>query len=161
MNMKEYLDLTKLTLNSISIEAGRPIDDKVYLGSLGSAKKTDCLFDVYNNKKLLAYATLKDLGEGRWFVLMFVIHPSCRHKKVFIELFYKIIKHLISVKAKILVSNVFKVNKRSVVFHKKLGFKVTREADIGYEYTLALDNLDNLDTSKWWYWARKFPAKKT
>ncbi|MGI0117886.1 GNAT family N-acetyltransferase [Zooshikella sp. RANM57] len=155
--MKEYLDLTELTLNGISIEAGRPIDGKVYLDSLVNAKELGCLFDVYSNKKLLAYATLKDLGEGKWFVLMFVIHPRYRHKRVFLELFYKIIKHLISVKAKILVSNVFKVNKLSVAFHKKLGFKVTREADIGYEYTLALDDLD---TSKWWYWARKFSAKK-
>jgi hypothetical protein len=38
------------------------------------------------------------------------------------------------------VSNVFRVNKLSVAFHKKLGFEITREAEAGFEFTLVLDS---------------------
>jgi len=69
---------------------------------------------------------------------MFVTHPGHRTKTTFACLFNQIMEHLKSSGATSLVSNVFKVNKLSVAFHKKLGFKVTREAALGYEFTLDL-----------------------
>lgn len=68
------------------------------------------------------------------------------------ELFRLIAEHLSRVGAKTLVSNVYKVNDLSVAFHTKLGFKVTREAPEGYEYTLTMDSPE---AGKLLQWARK------
>ena len=137
--MEEYLELDLLTLEEISIAAGQPIDPVIYLESLKQAKKENCLFEVRSDDQLNAYATLRDLGDGKWFVLMFVTHPEKRNRYTFTVLFGRVIEHLENVGATSLVSNVFKVNELSVAFHMKLGFLVTREAPRGYELTLALD----------------------
>lgn len=97
--MREYLDLDLLTLKEISNEAGQPINEEVYLESLQQSKDANCLFEVRKNGELHAYATLRDLGEGKWFVLMFVIHPNRRNRHTFRQLFMKIIGHLDSVNA--------------------------------------------------------------
>ncbi|HET8903136.1 MAG TPA: GNAT family N-acetyltransferase [Saccharospirillum sp.] len=142
-----------MTLKDISIEAGMPIEDEVYLNSLEEARASNCLFDVRRHGALQAYSTLKYVGEGKWHVLMFVTQPEQRNKDTFTELFGKIILHLDKVNAKTLVSNVFKVNRLSVAFHKKLGFKITREAPHGYEFTLALESPE---AKKHRQWMRKY-----
>ena len=147
--MSEYLELDQLTLGEISVAAGNPIDEEAYLKSLEEAKSTGCLFDVRKDGILRAYATLKDLGGGKWFVLMFVTHPQWRTKHTFTELFGEIISHLEKVNAKTLVSNVFKVNKPSIAFHMKIGFNITREAPHGYEFTLDLDSPEAINHRLW------------
>ena len=116
------------------------------------AKEAGCLFDVWSENQLQGYATLKDFGEGKWFVLMFVTHPEKRNRQTFTALFSQIIDHLTKADAKVLVSNVFKVNDLSVSFHEKLGFEITREAPHGYEFTLALDSDE---ANKLLQWTRK------
>ncbi len=154
--MKEYLALDLLTLKDISEQAGRPIEEAAYLESLQGASDAGALFDVRRDGKLLSYATLRDVGDGTWFVLMFVTHPDHRSKQNIGDLFSKIITHLKNVDAKKLVSNVFKVNKLSVGFHRKLGFEVTREADLGYEFTLTLSGNN---AAKWQKWAQRTSAQ--
>ncbi|AJQ96653.1 GNAT family N-acetyltransferase [Gynuella sunshinyii] len=138
--MEEYLNLDMLTLSDISIKAGKPIDRDVYLDSLRQAKSANCLFDVRKDGELHAYASLKDLGQGKWFVLMFVTHPDKRNRYTFGVLFGQLIEHLEKVGATTLISNVFKSNELSIRFHRKLGFEVTREAPQGYEFTLTVDS---------------------
>ncbi len=147
--MQSFLNLDRLTLEDISEQSGRPINETVYLESLLLAKEQGCLFDVWKENQLQGYATLKELGEGNWFVLMFVTHPSCRNRNTFTSLFNQIVTHLKKVNATSLVSNVFKVNELSVAFHKKLGFEITREAPQGYEFTLALDSAAATNLLQW------------
>ncbi|MDE1463708.1 GNAT family N-acetyltransferase [Spartinivicinus poritis] len=151
--MRDYIDLTLLTLEGISKTAGRPIDEQAYLESIEIAMNHGLLFEVRRNGILLSYATLKDMGSGTWFILMFVTHPYHRTKQVFGELFSKIIAHLETVKACKLVSNVLKVNKLSLAFHRKLGFTITREADIGFEFTM---DLDSPNAQHWKQWSKQF-----
>ncbi|MCX4028491.1 GNAT family N-acetyltransferase [Endozoicomonas sp. SM1973] len=151
--MREYIDLTLLTLEGISSAAGRPIDEQVYLESLEIAMNNGLLFEVRRNGILLSYATLKDIGSGTWFILIFITHPNHRTKQVFGELFSQISTHLESVKARKLVSNVLRVNRLSLAFHRKLGFTVTRKADIGFEFTM---DLDSSKAMHWKHWSKKF-----
>lgn len=78
--MEEYLNLDFLTLGELSEKADKPIDRQVYLDALNQAKMENCLFDVWKDDELEAYATLKNVGDGKWFVLMFVIHPEKRNR---------------------------------------------------------------------------------
>ncbi len=40
-------------------------------------------------------------------------------------------------------SHVYRTNRLSIAFHRKLGFRVTRENDKGFEFVVTLDELAN------------------
>ncbi|MCZ8487090.1 hypothetical protein O9992_00600 [Vibrio lentus] len=79
--MEEYLELDMLDSEAISKEAGFPIEREVY-GVTGQSIEQGLLFE-YRRKTNEEYTTLRNLGDGRWFVPMFVVHPNYRSKAVF------------------------------------------------------------------------------
>ncbi|MEZ9425733.1 GNAT family N-acetyltransferase [Vibrio lentus] len=136
--MEEYLKLDMLTLEAISKEAGFPIEREVYLASRAESIEQGLLFEYRRKDQLIGYTTLRNLGDGRWFVPMFVVHPNYRSKAAFLALFRSIAETLKNNQANVLVSNVLRINELSVQFHKHLGFEITRENHLGYEFTLDL-----------------------
>ncbi len=136
--MEEYLELDMLTLEVISKEAGFPIDRDVYLASRTESIEQGLLFEYRRGDKLIGYTTLRDLGDGQWFVPMFVVHPNYRSKAAFLSLFRSIADNLKNKHSTVLVSNVLRLNELSVRFHKHLGFEITRENHLGYEFSLDL-----------------------
>ena len=136
--MEEYLKLDMLTLEAISKEAGFPIEREVYLASRTESIEQGLLFEYRRKDQLIGYTTLRNLGDGRWFVPMFVVHPNYRSKAAFLALFRSIAETLKNNQANVLVSNVLRINELSVQFHKHLGFEITRENHLGYEFTLDL-----------------------
>ena len=136
--MEEYLELDMLTLEAISKEAGFPIEREVYLASRAESIEQGLLFEYRRKDQLIGYTTLRNLGDGRWFVPMFVVHPNYRSKAAFLALFRSIAEILKNNQANVLVSNVLRINELSVQFHKHLGFEITRENHLGYEFTLDL-----------------------
>ncbi|MEZ9387500.1 GNAT family N-acetyltransferase [Vibrio lentus] len=136
--MEEYLELDMLTLEAISKEAGFPIEREVYLASRAESIEQGLLFEYRRKDQLIGYTTLRNLGDGRWFVPMFVVHPNHRSKAAFLALFRSIAEILKNNQANVLVSNVLRINELSVQFHKHLGFEITRENHLGYEFTLDL-----------------------
>ncbi|MFS1905858.1 GNAT family N-acetyltransferase [Vibrio lentus] len=144
--MEEYLKLDMLTLEAISKEAGFPIEREVYLASRAESIKQGLLFEYRRKDQLIGYTTLRNLGDGRWFVPMFVVHPNHRSKAAFLALFRSIAEILKNNQANVLVSNVLRINELSVQFHKHLGFEITRENHLGYEFTL---NLTSDVKDKW------------
>ncbi|MCX2760634.1 GNAT family N-acetyltransferase [Vibrio sp. Sgm 22] len=136
--MEEYLELDMLTLEVISKEAGFPIDRDVYLASRTESIEQGLLFEYRRGDKLIGYTTLRDLGDGQWFVPMFVVHPNYRSKAAFLSLFRSIADNLKNKHSTVLVSNVLRLNDLSVRFHKHLGFEITRENHLGYEFSLDL-----------------------
>ncbi|MCC4814995.1 GNAT family N-acetyltransferase [Vibrio splendidus] len=136
--MEEYLELDMLTLEAISKEAGFPIEREVYLASRAESIEQGLLFEYRRKDQLIGYTTLRNLGDGRWFVPMFVVHPNYRSKAAFLALFRSIAETLKNNQANVLVSNVLRINELSVQFHKHLGFEITRENHLGYEFTLDL-----------------------
>ena len=133
------MQLDELTLDGISKAAGQPLDKKLYLESLIKASDEGNLFEVRKQNRLIAYSTLGELENGNWFVLMFVMHPEHRKRWVFHSIFLQLIEYLYANSAKFLVSNVLKNNKASIKFHKKLGFELVRENELGLEFILTLD----------------------
>jgi ribosomal protein S18 acetylase RimI-like enzyme len=147
MEMNEYMALDDLTLRLHTEKSGAKLDLEILEKSRYTAKKSDCFFEERVDGKLAAYATIIEKEEGIWFVLMFNTHPSFRTPKVFLSLFRKILKRMSLSEGKCLQSNVYKENNLSVKFHERLGFKITKENDIGIEYTL---DLTNKATNKWY-----------
>lgn len=138
--MKEYIELDKLTLSELSEEAGVPIDVNLYHDSLLLARQSGLLFDCRKQGHLQGYFTLRELAKGVWFIPMFVVHPDHRNSKVFRTLFSQLKQFILVRDVSSLVSNVYRNNKLSNNFHRKLGFEVTRESERGFEYTILIDD---------------------
>lgn len=136
--MNEYFQLDMLTLNKISEEAGKPLDKSAYLESLAKAATDGLLFETRKGQQLQGYFMLRNLEPSIWFVSMFVVHPEHRNKVVFTSLFSQLASFVKSNQVDVLVSNVLRNNELSVNFHRRLGFVVTRENDLGYEFQLTM-----------------------
>lgn len=69
--------------------------------------------------------------------------PRGLHRKytVVSELFAKIATLAIERRIGELRSHVYKTNRVSIAFHRRLGFLVTRENDKGFEFFITLDEL--------------------
>ena len=59
--MEEYFELDVMTLESISKEAGFPIDRDVYLASHAQSMEQGLLVEYRRHNKLIGYTTLSDL----------------------------------------------------------------------------------------------------
>jgi N-acetylglutamate synthase-like GNAT family acetyltransferase len=82
---------------------------------------------VCRDGRLVAFAMLQPQSPTCWFITCFNIHPRHRTSSVLRELFSEfgalVQRHGIAE----LRSNVYKTNRLSLSFHKRLGFCVTRE----------------------------------
>ena len=77
----------------------------------------------------------------RWFVSGFNTHPLHRDATVFRDLFSELSKLAVRHSISELRSNVYKTNRLSMAFHRRLGFTITRENSKGVEFTATLDEL--------------------
>jgi len=136
VHMKEYLELTLMTLNTLSEQAGKPINQSAYLASLMQASTQGYLFEYRNNQQLLGYFTVEHMEQQTWFVPILVVHPKHRTRKVFASLLSQFIQFIEAKQATTLISHAFKNNALSIKFHKRLGFNVIRENHIAFEFQL-------------------------
>ncbi|GAB6263503.1 GNAT family N-acetyltransferase [Photobacterium sp. R1] len=137
--MNEYLKLDLLTLAQLSQDAGKPIDEALYLKSLHKADQDELLFECRKQGLLQGYFTLRKLDESTWFIPMFVVHPKHRNKVVLTSLFTQLARFIKKNSVQKIVSNVFRNNTLSVNFHQRLGFVITRENELGYEFQLTIN----------------------
>ena len=136
MHMEEYLELTLMTLNTLSEQAGKPINRSAYLASLMQASTQGYLFEYRNHQQLLGYFTVEHMQQQRWFIPILVVHPKHRTRKVFASLLVQFIQFIEAKQATTIISHAFKSNTLSIKFHKRLGFKVIRENQIAFEFQL-------------------------
>ncbi|MCH7314083.1 GNAT family N-acetyltransferase [Acinetobacter sp. ANC 3882] len=137
--MKEYLELTLMTLQTLSDQAAKPIDQTAYLASLMTAANQGYLFEYRNNQQLLGYFTVENMENQKWFVPILVIHPNHRTKSVFTALLEQFIQFIEARQVLTLVSHALKNNVLSVNFHKRLGFKIIRENQAAFEFQLDIN----------------------
>ena len=126
-SIDEILALDRLTLEDEVGPDGEVVSDEWLRRRLEEALLTSQLCTVKRNGTLVAYAMLHPQTESRWFVTCFNTHPSYRTAPVLLELFVAF-SELVSRHGIVeLRSNVFRTNEQSLAFHKKLGFRVTKE----------------------------------
>jgi len=139
--VEELLALDLLTLREHTELAGDVLDPEGQRSAIERSLAVSELAAVRRDGRLVAYAMLQPQEAGRWFVTGFNTHPAHRSAPVFRDLFAQIstvaARHGISS----LRSNVYKTNRLSMAFHRRLGFKVTRENAKGVEFTASVADL--------------------
>jgi ribosomal protein S18 acetylase RimI-like enzyme len=138
---EELLALDLLTLREHTELAGDVLDPEGQRRAIETSLAISQLASVRRDGRLVAYAMLQPQEAGRWFVTGFNTHPAHRSAAVFRDLFAQISALAIRHGITSLRSNVYKTNRLSMAFHRRLGFKVTRENDKGVEFTASLADL--------------------
>jgi GNAT superfamily N-acetyltransferase len=123
----EILALDLLTLRNHTEQAGDALDERRHHNAIANTLSVSKLIAVRGNGALVAYASLQPQEDGCWFVTGFNTHPSHRSASVFRELFAEISALARQHRITSLRSHVYKTNRLSLAFHRRLGFEVTKE----------------------------------
>ncbi|MDN7466121.1 GNAT family N-acetyltransferase [Burkholderia gladioli] len=137
----ELLMLDSLTLRAHTEQAGDAFDMNEHRVKLQKALKVNEVCSVRREGRLVAYAMLRPDAEACWFVGAFGTHPLHRTYSVMSELLAKIAALANERGIGEFRSHVYKTNRLSIAFHRKLGFRVTRENDKAFEFFIAVDEL--------------------
>lgn len=140
-DVDELLSLDLLTLRAHTELAGDVFDAATQRQRLEESMATAEVVTVRRDGALVAYAMLRPQDDGLWFVLGFNTHPAHRDANVFRDLFSQIAGLAARRSITALRSNVYRTNRLSMAFHRRLGFRVTREGAKGVEFTASLDEL--------------------
>jgi hypothetical protein len=128
------LALDVLTLREHTERAGDSFDIDEHREKLRKSLEINEVCSVRRDGELVAYAMLRPEAGACWFVGAFGTHPLHRTYTVVNELFVK--NAILATERGIgeLRSHVYKTNRLSIAFHRKLGFQITRENDKGFEF---------------------------
>jgi ribosomal protein S18 acetylase RimI-like enzyme len=138
--IEELLELDLLTLRAHTERAGDSLDPQRHRESLQAsmAKSESCA--VRRDGRLAGYALLK-ANTDHWFVFAFNTHPDHRDASVMIELMRQVLAIVVRSGISELRSHVYKTNERSLNFHRKLGFRVTKENEKAVEFVATVEGL--------------------
>jgi len=139
--LDEFLALDLLTLREHTELAGDVLDAEAQRRTLAKSLETAEVVTVTRAGTLVGYAMLRPEEAGLWFVLGFNTHPAHRDAGVFRDLFAQIAALAARLSITALRSNVYRTNRLSMAFHRRLGFRVTREGAKGVEFTANLCEL--------------------
>jgi len=84
---------------------------------------------------------LNQLSGPSWFVRGFNTHPEHRGASVMRELLQQVSEVALQEGITELRSNVYKTNRLSMAFHRRLGFRVTKENAKGVEFFATVEEL--------------------
>lgn len=99
---------------------------------------------VRRRGELVAYAMLNQVSGSSWFVRGFNTYPGHRNASVVRELLQQMCELACQEGIAELRSNVYKTNRQSMVFHRRLGFRVTKENTKGVEFFVTVEDLSSI-----------------
>ncbi|MCX4171640.1 MULTISPECIES: GNAT family N-acetyltransferase [Paraburkholderia] len=140
-SIDELFALDALTLREHTEQAGDAFDVDEHRVQLRKSLEVSEVCSVRREGKLVAYAMLRPHSGACWFVGAFGTHPLYRTYAVITELLAKMATLASEQGIGELRSHVYKTNRLSIAFHRKLGFQVTRENDKGFEFFIAICEL--------------------
>lgn len=140
-NIDEMLALDLLTLREHTELAGDVFDAVTQRQKLEQSLAVSEVVAVRREGALIAYAMLRPEEDGRWFVLGLNTHPDHRNGGVLRDLFANLAGLARRCSITSFRSNVYKTNRLSMAFHRRLGFRVARENQKGVEFTADLADL--------------------
>lgn len=132
--IEEFLALDLLTLREHTERAGDWLDAEQHASRLRESLQISEVCTVRRRGELVAYAMVNPESGGCWFVRTFNSHPQHRTPAVMLELFQAFGALVVRLGITELRSHVYKTNRLSMSFHKKLGFRITRENAKGVEF---------------------------
>lgn len=140
--LEELLCLDLLTLREHTELAGDRIDPETQAAQIRESLKISKVCAVRRGDALVAYAMLSPMEPASsWFVRAFNTHPAHRTAPVLRELFSAIAEVVKREGVADLRSHVYKTNRLSMAFHRKLGFQVTKENAKGVEFFATIAQL--------------------
>lgn len=141
MLFEEILALDLRTLRDHSSGEARALNASEHRDALHSVWDKTTTVSVRRAGALAAYGAVWEQRTGVWFVSGIAINPDQRMISVRRELRRKMLELIENAEIKTLVSNVYKNNTASMALHQHLGFLITRENEIGVEFTLQTETL--------------------
>lgn len=142
-SVDELLALDALTLREHTELAGDVFDLGQHRVSLQRSLATSEVCSVRREGELVAYAMLRPESEACWFVGAFHTHPLYRTSAVLSVLIAKVAMLAREKGIAELKSHVYKTNRLSIAFHRKLGFQITRENEKAVEFFTSISTLSN------------------
>jgi L-amino acid N-acyltransferase YncA len=130
----ELLALDLLTLREHTERAGDRLEPEAHSVALRESLKISKVCAVRRSGELVAYAMLNQVSGSSWFVRSFNTHPAHRTAPVIRELLQQVGELARQEGISELRSHVYKTNLRSLAFHRRLGFRITRENEKGVEF---------------------------
>ena len=140
--VSEFLALDVLTLRAHTLSAGDEFNEERHRLSLMTSLQVSQICMVRRNDALMAYAMLKPESATCWFVTGFNTHPLYRTAAVMCELFSSLAVVFKCYGITELRSHVYRTNNLSTSFHKRLGFRITRENDKAVEFFINVAELN-------------------
>jgi GNAT superfamily N-acetyltransferase len=132
--LNEILALDLLTLREHTERAGDVFDADQHRVRLRASLEACEVCSVRRVGEIVAYAMLRRESETCWFVSGLCTHPLHRTPAVMSELLAKLAELVGRLGIVELRSNVYKTNRLSMTFHRKLGFHITRENEHAVEF---------------------------
>ena len=133
--LDELLSLDLLTLREHTELAGDSLDAQTQADRIRESLKISKVCAVRRDDALVAYAMLSPMDHpSSWFVRAFNTHPAHRSAPVMRDLFRAVAEVVTHEGIADLRSHVYKTNRLSMAFHRKLGFQVTKENAKGVEF---------------------------
>jgi len=139
--VEELLALDLLTLREHTERAGDQIDPEVHAGRLRESLAFSRTCTVRRSGELVAYAMLNQAEGSSWFVRAFNIHPQYRSAPVIKALLQRVGELAQREGISELRSHVYKTNRLSIAFHRRLGFRITKENEKGVEFFATVEEL--------------------
>ncbi len=139
--LTQIVALDALTLRTHTEQAGDVFSLEQQRANLRSALANGHLCHVNQAQELAAYAVLRPIDAQTWFVGAFSTHPHYRNAAVLKALFCQVGQLLQRHQVQQLQSHVYKTNRLSLAFHRKLGFVVTQENAKAFAFQVATADL--------------------
>ena len=139
--IEELLALDLLTLRAHTEQAGDVWNEEQQRQTVTASLLVSKLCTVRRSGKLVAYARLHPTAQGVWFVSGFNTHPEHRTAPVLVDLFAQLSGVIEEAGACELRSHVYKTNRPSINFHRRLGFEVARENARALEFVISAEAL--------------------
>jgi ribosomal protein S18 acetylase RimI-like enzyme len=139
--LDEILELDLLTLRDHTERAGDRLDADTHREQLRRSLADGLLCAVRRDGRLAAYALLRADDARGWFVSGLGIHPERRSAPVVAALFAQLAALAARHGIDTLRSHVYKTNHLSMNFHRRLGFRITRENARGVEFVATIATL--------------------
>lgn len=133
-----------LTLREHTERAGDRIDPQRHAEQVRSSLELSRVCEVRRGGELVAYAMLNQVSGSTWFVRGFNTHPAYRSAPVMLELFSGVGEVVSEEGISELRSHVYKTNRLSMAFHRRLGFQVARENERAVEFVATVEHLASI-----------------
>ena len=140
-SLDELLALDLLTLRAHTELAGDVLQADLQRECLKRSLNDSEVLSVRRQGELVAYAMVRPESNACWFVGAFSTHPHHRTSTVVSELLAKMVNLAHEHGIEELKSHVYKTNRLSLAFHRKLGFRITRENEKAVEFVASISTL--------------------